>query len=121
MILGDALIGRRQLKGARLVGVPALVGGPFGQLHGAWRQRRDLASALDRHVEQVFVLHNLMNEADAQGFVKIWRLSYLLSTMATKEQALLDRLATSAADVGVGGESEDEGEVVRDAYEDDDL
>jgi len=49
----------------------------------------------------------LVATADAQGFVKIWRLSEDFSTMADREQEVLDKLASSASGtVHADGEEE---------------
>ena len=65
---------------------------------------------------------NLLATADAQGFVKVWRLSTHLSTMAANELQALEKLAattvrtadTRASEAG-GGDEEDGG------YGDDDF
>ena len=47
----------------------------------------------------------LVATADAQGYVKVWRLSHALNTMGPRDKRALDRLAEAkAADAGDGGE-----------------
>ena len=55
---------------------------------------------------------NLLATADAQGFVKVWRLSTHLSTMAANELQALEKLAATTArtaDGEAGGDEEDGG------------
>lgn len=51
---------------------------------------------------------NLLATADAQGFVKVWRLSTQLSTMAANELVQLEKLASTARAEEAGGEGEGE-------------
>lgn len=51
---------------------------------------------------------NLLATADAQGFVKVWRLSTQLSTMGANELAQLEKLATARAAGGAEETAEEE-------------
>lgn len=48
----------------------------------------------------------LLASADAQGYVKVWRLSQSLATMAPREIELLSQLATSASRATTSAEEE---------------
>uniref|UniRef100_A0A7S3EYX0 Uncharacterized protein n=1 Tax=Haptolina ericina TaxID=156174 RepID=A0A7S3EYX0_9EUKA len=66
---------------------------------------------------------DLVATGDAQGFVKIWRLSHFLSHLAPREQQLLDRLATARKDDLTGDSAEgdaDEADGEAYAFDDDD-
>ena len=51
---------------------------------------------------------NLLATADAQGFVKVWRLSTQLSTMGANELAQLEKLATARAAGGAEEAAEED-------------
>ena len=65
---------------------------------------------------------NLLATADAQGFVKVWRLSTQLSTMGANELAQLEKLATARAAGGAEeAAEEDEGDAAGYGEGDDDF